>query len=235
MGLFYLVLGVGLLLAGLVALRWLSRVPPRHVAAGLRWLAIGAGGLVAAWLLLTGRAAQVVFVLLPFLPAIRQWWNRRMVAAPPDPAARSDVETAWLRMTLEHATGAMDGLVLQGAFRGRRLAELSQAELLDLLATLRVADADSAALLESYLDALGLDWRSARPDGGTGGAPGGAPPAGGTMSRAEAAMILGVPEDADREAVSRAWREAMKRNHPDQGGSAYLAARINEARDVLLG
>jgi hypothetical protein len=151
-----------------------------------------------------------------------------MVAAPPDPSARSDVETAWLRMTLEHATGAMDGLVLQGAFRGRRLAELSQAELLDLLATLRVADADSAALLESYLDALGLDWRSARPDGG-------AAPAGGTMSRAEAAMILGVPEDADREAVSRAWREAMKRNHPDQGGSAYLAARINEARDVLLG
>lgn len=231
MGLFYLVLGVGLLLAGLAALRWLSRVPPRQVAAALRWLAIGAGGLVAAWLLATGRAAQVVFVLLPFLPAIRQWWNRRMVAAPPDPAARSDVETAWLRMTLEHATGAMDGLVLQGEFRGRRLGELSQAELLDLLATLRVADADSAALLESYLDALGLDWRSARPDAGQGGGA----PAGGTMTRAEAAMILGVPEDADREAVSRAWREAMKRNHPDQGGSAYLAARINEARDVLLG
>lgn len=231
MGLFYLVLGVGLLLAGLAALRWLSRVPPRHVAAALRWLAIGAGGLVAAWLLATGRAAQVVFVLLPFLPAIRQWWNRRMVAAPPDPAARSDVETAWLRMTLEHATGAMDGLVLQGEFRGRRLGELSQAELLDLLATLRVADADSAALLESYLDALGLDWRSARPDAGQGGGA----QAGGTMTRAEAAMILGVPEDADHEAVSRAWREAMKRNHPDQGGSAYLAARINEARDVLLG
>ena len=81
------------------------------------------------------------------------------------------------------------------------------------------------------LDALGLDWRSARPDAGQGGGA----PAGGTMTRAEAAMILGVPEDADREAVSRAWREAMKRNHPDQGGSAYLAARINEARDVLLG
>jgi len=233
MGLFYLVLGVGLLLAGLVALRWLSRVPPRHVAAGLRWLAIGVGGLVAAWLLLTGRAAQVIFVLLPFLPAIRQWWNRRMVAAPPDPEARSDVETAWLRMTLEHATGAMDGLVLQGDFRGRRLGELSQPDLLDLLATLRVADVDSASLLESYLDALGADWRAARPGEGAGRA-GGVPP-GGAMSRAEAAMILGVAEDAGHEEVSRAWREAMKRNHPDQGGSAYLAARINEARDVLLG
>ena len=79
MGLFYLVLGVGLLLAGLAALRWLSRVPPRHVAAGLRWLAIGAGGLVAAWLLLTGRAAQVVFVLLPFLPAIEPAEIRRLL------------------------------------------------------------------------------------------------------------------------------------------------------------
>lgn len=232
MGLFYLVLGVGLLLAGLAALRWLSGVPPRHVAAGLRWLALGAGGLVAAWLVATGRAAQVVFVLLPFLPAIRQWWARRKLAAAPDPDARSGVETAWLRMTLEHASGTMDGLVLQGAFRGRRLGELAPAELLELLATLRLADADSAALLESYLDALGLDWRSARPGEGT-GAPGARP--GGAMSRAEAAMILGLAEGAGREEILRAWREAMKRNHPDQGGSPYLAARINEARDVLLG
>ncbi len=233
MALFYLALGVGLLLAGLAALRWLSRVPPRHVAAALRWLALGAAGLVAAWLLLTGRAAQVVFVLLPFLPALRQWWNRRAAVAPPDPDARSGVETAWLRMTLDHASGAMDGLVLQGRFAGRRLGELSQAQLLELLAALRVADADSAALLESYLDALGLDWRAARPGEAPGAGDGG--PAAAGMSRAEAAMILGVPEDADREAILRAWREAMKRNHPDQGGSAYLAARINVARDVLLG
>ena len=97
--------------------------------------------------------------------------------------------------------------------------------------TLWVQPLDGGRYRKLRLD--GLDAPEICQSGG--GAPGGAAPAGGTMSRAEAAMILGVPEDADREAVSRAWREAMKRNHPDQGGSAYLAARINEARDVLLG
>lgn len=245
MGLLYLVLGLAVLLALLAAMRWYGNAPASQVATGLRWVAIGGGGLAAAWLIATGRAAGVILQVLPFLllllPFLRRWWVRRQAANPTAPGQSSDVETAWLRMTLDHGSGAMDGLVLAGPYKGRRLMELTPAQLLDLLAELRLRDADSVALLETYLDALHPDWRAAQGGGGTadGGAAGGGQGetgrADGRMDRAEAARILGVPPDAGREEILRAWRELMKRNHPDQGGSAYLAARINEAKDTLLG
>jgi hypothetical protein len=238
MGFFYLLIGLGILLLLLAAGRWFANASARHVAAGLRWAAIGGGGLAALWLLATGRAVQTLYLLLPLLPVLRRWWQRHGAAVPPAAGQGSDVETAWLRMHLDHETGAMDGLVLAGGFKGRKLGELAPAQLLDLLAELRIADGDSAALLETYLDALHPAWRQAGEAGSA--SPGAEPGAGGgararAMDRDEAARILGVAPDASREEIIRAWRELMKRNHPDQGGSAYLAARINEAKDTLLG
>jgi hypothetical protein len=52
---------------------------------------------------------------------------------------------------------------------------------------------------------------------------------------AEARSILGVGPDADAEAINAAWRRLMGRAHPDQGGTEGLAARLNAARDRLLG
>jgi hypothetical protein len=245
MGFLYVALGLAGLLAVLAAMRWYANASASQVASGLRWAAIGGSGLVAAWLIATGRAAGLILQALPFVlifwPALRRWWVRRQATRPSAAGQSSDVETAWLRMTLDHASGVMEGVVVAGPFKGRRLAELSPAQLFDLLAELRLRDADSAALLETYLDALHPDWRAAqtRSASGDGAGGGGDARAGGArsdgrMDRAEAARILGVAPDADREEVLRAWRDLMKRNHPDQGGSAYLAARINEAKETLL-
>ena len=61
------------------------------------------------------------------------------------------------------------------------------------------------------------------------------PPAAGGMTRAEACDVLGVRPGASEEEVRAAHRRLMQAAHPDRGGSDWLASRINQARDVLLG
>ena len=55
------------------------------------------------------------------------------------------------------------------------------------------------------------------------------------MTKREAALILGVRESASRERIREAHRYMSRANHPDTGGSEYLAMKINEAKDLLLG
>ncbi|GMH10094.1 hypothetical protein Nepgr_011935 [Nepenthes gracilis] len=56
-----------------------------------------------------------------------------------------------------------------------------------------------------------------------------------TMTRREAALILGVRESAVEEKIKEAHRKVMVANHPDAGGSHYLASKVNEAKDLMLG
>jgi hypothetical protein len=141
---------------------------------------------------------------------------------------RSEVETEFVRMTLDHGSGVMEGTVRRGRFGGRRLAELSREELIELVREARAEDESSAALIEAYLDRRHAGWReTAQP----GTAPG---PAAGPMTREEAWKILGLPPNASPADVKAAHHRLMQRVHPDAGGSDWLAARINLARDILL-
>ncbi|CAN0881342.1 Mitochondrial import inner membrane translocase subunit TIM14-1 [Linum grandiflorum] len=56
-----------------------------------------------------------------------------------------------------------------------------------------------------------------------------------SMTRREAALILGVRERTPSKDVKDAYKKVMKANHPDQGGSHYLSNKINEAKNVMLG
>ncbi len=145
---------------------------------------------------------------------------------------RSAVRSAYLEMTLDHDTGDMDGRVLAGRFEGAELSQMAQAELFALHADVE-SDPQSVALLEAYFDRRMSDWRdhaSSRSGASSGGGVGG-----GAMDREEAFAILGLEPGASEEAIRKAHRTLMKRFHPDQGGSDYLAAKINEAKDILLG
>ncbi|MBI3503883.1 MAG: molecular chaperone DnaJ [Proteobacteria bacterium] len=227
----YMIAGLAIAFVLWSLLRALADVPPRKIVAGAKVAGAGLGALGALWLMVTGRIWGVLAFGSYFAPQLLRAFNswrigRRAAAAPGDEG--SDVETAWLAMRLDHATGAMDGLVREGTYRGRRLSELDAASLLALLAECRLADPDAGQLLETYLDRTHPDWRQAS-------AGAGAAPSAGPMDRAEAARLLGVPVDADAETVKAAHRRLMMKVHPDHGGSDYLAAKINEAKRLLLG
>ena len=99
-----------------------------------------------------------------------------------------------------------------------------------LLLTGRGGVAVSALLL--FGPVLYQQWKAAR-GGRIGGTPGRRPS--GAMSREEAYEVLGLQPGAAEADIRDAHRRLMRGAHPDAGGSDWLAARINQARDVLLG
>jgi hypothetical protein len=137
--------------------------------------------------------------------------------------------SAMVEMRLDHASGAMSGTILAGSYAGRAVETLSRPELISLRQELARDDPDGASLLEAYLDRRFAGWREAdqgEPQGGRG--------KGGAMSRKEALEVLDLAEGASAAEIIRAHRALMKKFHPDHGGSTALAARVNQAKDVLM-
>jgi hypothetical protein len=141
----------------------------------------------------------------------------------------SQVRSHYLDMTLDHDSGAISGRILAGPHAGHALDEFDLAQ---LVAMIPAFDAESVALLESYLDRRFPAWREDAERNAAGGQRS-APP-GGKMTDEEAYQILGLQPGAGRDEIGRAHRALMKKLHPDQGGSTYLAARVNQAKDTLL-
>src|SRR6516164_4104859 len=228
------------ILGGLLMLVYLFvNADPARLARNLKWTGITIAGVAIVLLTLLPPARELAALLLPLaiatplLARVRSILDRYRT---PAGGQTSTVTTAFLRMTLDHDTGRMEGTILRGGFAGMRLDELGPADLLALLRECRAEDDEGARLLEAYLDRVRPDWRDElageRTTGSTGG--GGARPASGDMSVEEAYAILGLSPGADAEAIKEAHRRLMVKLHPDHGGSDYLATKINRARDVLL-
>jgi hypothetical protein len=145
------------------------------------------------------------------------------------PGQTSRVRSQFLDMTLDHDSGALNGRIVAGPDAGHALDEY---DLPHLTAMLSSFDAESVALFESYLDRRFPAWRQNAQGHAAGGQ--GRAAASGKMTNEEAYQILGLQPGAGRDEIGRAHRGLMKKLHPDQGGSTYLAARVNEAKDTLL-
>jgi len=228
----YLLLGLAALLTALLLMRAYTMANPQVL---VRQLRVGAGvaALTGAFFLVLRGAPGYAMSLA----ALGSWllWGGGMpwggsAGGQKSAGQTSSVRTDHLEVELEHDTGAIRGRVLKGFFAGRELESLAPIELAHLWLDCRFADPQSAQILEAYLDRVHPTWREdmARADGESAGVSG-------RMTREQAFDILGLAPGATEEDIRRAHRELMLKLHPDRGGSTFLAAKINEAKDVLLG
>jgi hypothetical protein len=225
-----LLLGLLLLIVILLAGRTFVNADPVKLARIMKRVG-GAVVLAAAFgLFVTGK----VLLALP-LAALGFWLIGKRLPLPwPGPdmddlwtqrGQRSSVRTAMLEMSLDHDTGATEGRVLAGSYSGRLLSQLSKDELFFLLSECSQRDPQGAQLLRAYMDRLGIRQEEAA---------GPASRRANGMSVEEAYDVLGLKPGASHEEINQAHRALMKKIHPDQGGSTYLASKINEAKEVLL-
>lgn len=227
----WLAAGAAILAIGLFGLQAFSAASVARVKWALAALLAGLGVVLVLVLLLTGRAGQVFWALALFGPALWRWWKARRPPSATGPAPADAVETAMLSMRLDPGAGTLSGRIRRGRQAGRDLADLSLEEVRALLAEAATDDPDSVPLVEAWLDHAHPGWRAAGP--GAGGERAGM--AGGGSDRAEALAILGLKEGATAEEIRAAHARLMRTAHPDAGGSDWLAARLNAARDTLLG
>lgn len=230
----YVVLGGIALVALVAAARLLVQADPQTLVRVLRYVAaailIGGGAILS----IGGRLGLGIPALVFGLAAL---FTGRI--GPLDFGAgmrsagrRSTVRSRFIEATLDQDSGRLTGRVTEGAFAGRELDELSDEELEALREEVR-DDPDSRTLVEAYLDRRSPGWREdGEADAAAG--PGRAADAG-AVTDEEAYQILGLLPGASDAEIRAAHRRLMKGVHPDHGGSSFLAARINEAKDRLLG
>jgi hypothetical protein len=232
-----LVIGLILLFLLLQGIKQFARLDARQAA---RLVRHGGGviGMIGALLLLLRGRIGLAAALANVVANFAGWRTTGGGATGPSAAFRdvgagarsgraSTARSAMIEMRLDHSSGAMTGRVLSGAYAGQGVETLSRPELMALRRELARDDPDGLNLLEAYLDRRFTGWREA--DEGQRQARGG-----GAMSRREALQVLGLAEGASEADIIRAHRALMKKFHPDHGGSTTLAARVNQAKDVLM-
>jgi len=236
----YVMLGLSLLVGFALMGRWLLDTDPKVIVKVARRVAIGLLVAAAVFVLVRGRLDWLLASATVLLPLVIRWGsvmrairNAAKAARGPTPGQSSDVHTRYLAMTLDHDTGRLDGEVLAGALAGRRLSQLSVGERRALREEV-ADDPASVQILDAWLDREGEEPASGHGTEAGAGSPAG-DPGDGTMTRDRALQVLGLSEGATEQDIREAHRRLMMTNHPDKGGSSWLAAQINRAKDVLLG
>jgi hypothetical protein len=233
----YLIGGLLLFLLAISALKAFAAADPAMLARVIRQGGGGAALLAGAILLLRGRFDMALGLggLGAWLLGLRGGSLSRMFQASGGSKARkvSCVRSAMIEMELAHDSGKMRGTVLAGPNEGKSLDAMTRPQCEALYELCCADDPDGARLMEAYLDRRFAGWRSAAQnprDPGRGGTRRRTQ----TMSEDEAYEVLGLQKGASEEDVIRSHRVLMKKLHPDHGGSTNLAARVNEAKDVLM-
>lgn len=226
------ILGLVIVVGGWYLIKSFANAQPAQVRGLIRKLGGIAVLAFAGFMMLKGEinVAIPLFMLGLGLMGQQAMFPNGMPWQRKTPGQASKVSTSLIAMQLDHDTGRMEGEVLAGAYKGRKLSSLSLAEAQALHAQCAAAPDQSRALFESWVERTHPDWRS-QWNSGAGRTPA---TTNARMTRAEALAILGLKEGASQDDIRAAHRRLMKTAHPDLGGSDYLAAKINEAKEFLL-
>lgn len=230
-------------LAALLGFAWWSlgtfvTASPRAVVGAIKLFGASFIAMASMGLLTFGRFGLILaFIGATVLTVTRLHAQSR----PPDPldseapgsAGESVVDTPWLSMRLDRASGTMSGRVRSGSFSGRDLGSLDFGELLSLRQEIAQAEPASLPLIDTWLDHAVPEWRQRQAGGDGHGPPAGS--ADQAMDEAMALEILGLQRGAERTEIEAAYRRVMAKVHPDRGGSDRLASLVNAARAFLLG
>jgi DnaJ-domain-containing protein 1 len=181
--------------------------------------------------------AKRLFPLLRYVPFLKGLYQKAKATQSSGSSQRSIVETSLLKMTLDHESGNLEGELLATDSKGRYLSEFNLSELISLYGLAEKQYPDSTEILAAYLDRQhGNEWREAANAGSYSEENGqdSRPSDSSEMTANEAYAVLGLDQNATEEEVIAAHRKLMQKLHPDRGGSNYLAAKINQAKDLLV-
>lgn len=212
--------------------KWLTKVT-LIVAGGILLLLVLTGRLhilaaLGAGLLVLMRQLPLIIKALPVLQKVFGGGSK-----PASAGQQSTLQTSLLAMTLDHDSGEIDGVVIaEGEYKDQRLSQMGSGALKELYRLALAHHADSIEVLETYLERVyGEQWQQ---QFATASSSQQASAAGGELSVDDACDILGVHMHASEEEIVAAHRKMMQKCHPDRGGSNYLAAKVNAAKEVLL-
>ncbi|MEH6825940.1 MAG: DnaJ domain-containing protein [Motiliproteus sp.] len=231
-----------------VGVRWFLQRAPQRGKRFLLQLLLVTLALLGLWLALTGRLHWLVALfstLLPFarrllpliLPLLRWLSNQQKQQQPHRPGQQtagqqSQITTRWLVMSLDHDSGDISGNIIDGPFAGRHLEALTDSELAQLYQQAIRQDPEGLKLLDAYIERHRPDIQACGSEQTD--SPHTAPDSA-DISMDEAYGILGLEPGASKEAIIQAHKRMMQKVHPDRGGSNYLAVKINQAKQRLLG
>jgi len=234
---YFLILGILILITIVLILKWFVSADSKSVLRVFKWFFIIFGSVLGLFFIFSGRLSWVFIgipVLFPILMRIRAVMNLYKVFSRFNgskgksfSSGTSSVRTETLDMSLNQETGEMKGEINKGPFKGSTIESLSQEDLFNLVRYCSKNDREAAQVLEAYLNRIDPGWQSrfenTREDMPS------------TIDREQAFKVLGLNSESTNQEIKAAYHKLIASLHPDRGGSAYLAAKINEAKDILLG